>query len=610
MNGILRFLFTAAVSLWLVLRIAPAGAEGELTVDIDSVDDSSVPEVRAVVNILDAAGRPVPNLGPQNFLVSINGETLAAADVRAAVNSDIGVAVVITVDVSGSMKGASLQQAQAAARTFVEGLAPIDSVALLTFSDTVTAAQAFTTDRGQLLAAIAGLKAAGNTALFQAMSVSAYLAAAAENQRKAIILLSDGLDYGGKSAVSRNDSIAQARQVGAPVFAVGLGQDIDRQYLTELAQATGGRFLETPTPEGLSALFRDIGDFLRSQYVVTVRVENLDRSQPLAFHLEVRSGDLTGRASLSLEPREPAPEPPTVVLTGLSAGAQVEDPITLGAQVSSGADLESVTFLVDGAEVQTFTTPPFQMLLDPHDYPDGEHVVRVEVRDVRGRTAAADARFVIAAPAASKESPGWRLLVGVVVVAGLLGVAGFVLVRARRRRGAPARGLETRVKPWSGRSNGDKEASFAWSGSEPVRIEDQPLGRLIVTSGPRAGEAFEVGARPRRIGAAPYCDIVLGDDEGRVAPEEARVWVSEGRLMYHKIRRLTSLAVDGPSGDWLILAPGDELAIGPFQLIFELTAAEEPSLEESPAPEAAPQPSTTAKPPANPRPRADGPADS
>jgi predicted component of type VI protein secretion system len=183
-------------------------------------------------------------------------------------------------------------------------------------------------------------------------------------------------------------------------------------------------------------------------------------------------------------------------------------------------------------------------------------------------------------------------LAGVLLV--LLAAAGAVglLIAVRRRPHAPA--VATRVQTWTPRGNGD---SGLWSQapSELPPLSDDPLGRLSVTAGPNAGGALEVGTRPRRIGSAPHCDLVLTDDDGTVGPEEARVWVSEGRLMYHKLTRLTTFATEGPAGGWYILQDGDEIRVGPHRLVFELLAPsgvtealaklEQPEEQEAPTPE-------------------------
>jgi hypothetical protein len=68
---------------------------------------------------------------------------------------------------------------------------------------------------------------------------------------------------------------------------------------------------------------------------------------------------------------------------------------------------------------------------------------------------------------------------------------------------------------------------------------------------------------------------VLASEDGSIAPEEARVWVSEGRLMYHKLTRLPTFASDGPVGGWFILQNGDEIRVGPYRLVFELLAPDD-----------------------------------
>jgi predicted component of type VI protein secretion system len=81
---------------------------------------------------------------------------------------------------------------------------------------------------------------------------------------------------------------------------------------------------------------------------------------------------------------------------------------------------------------------------------------------------------------------------------------------------------------------------------------------------------LKVGARPRRVGSSPHCDLVLASEDGSIAPEEARMWVSEGRLLYHKLTRLTTFASEGPTGGWFMLQNGDEIRVGPYRLVFEL----------------------------------------
>jgi predicted component of type VI protein secretion system len=151
----------------------------------------------------------------------------------------------------------------------------------------------------------------------------------------------------------------------------------------------------------------------------------------------------------------------------------------------------------------------------------------------------------------------------------LLAAAGALglLALARRQPAAPA--LAGRVRPWSSRRNGEP-VPWESHASEVPNLSDEPLGRLVIASGLRQGESLEIGARPRRLGSSPSCDLVLASDDGSIAPQEARVWVSEGRLMYHKLTRLATFATDSPPGGWFVLQPGEEMRVGPYSLIFEL----------------------------------------
>jgi VWFA-related protein len=568
-------LSVALVATVCMLRVTAAAGSGELAVDITSLDASNPGDVVAVVSVADASGRPVLGLTKDNFVARIGGLPVGQAgspasisQVTAAVNSDIGVAVVLAVDVSGSMKGDPLAQARGAARTFVEGLAPIDSVALVTFGDGVTPVLNFTSDKGAVFAGLDSLQAEGNTALYQATSISAFVAASAQTQRKAVILLSDGVDFGNRSAVSREASLAQAAAIGAPFFAIGLGSDIDRAYLEALAQGTGGRFLETPTAQGLSDLYRTIGDFLRSQYVVTVSPGSLDRGQPLTLEIEVTVAGASGLASKTMPALEtpPTAEPPVVTLQGLASGTEINAPVNLSIQVTGGLPLKTLRIKVDSSLLAELTSPPYEVSLDPAAYATGSHVLRVEATDTGGGVGATELTFTAAMASSGGPSSG-LLAVGVLLV--LLAAAGVVglLAMFRRQPGAPA--LATRVRPWSSRRDGESEPQES-PPSELPTLSDEPLGRLVVAAGPRQGETVEVGARPRRLGSSPHCDMVLTDEDGSIAPEEARVWVSEGRLLYHKLARLTTFASDNPVAGWFVLQHGDEIGVGPYRLVFEL----------------------------------------
>lgn len=287
----------------------PAVAAEPVTVNIASLDDSQFPNLTAVVDVLDTNARPVAGLSLENFQATVGDEAAEITDLQTAVDANVSLAVVLVVDVSGSMKGEPLEQARRAATDFVDGLSPQDTVAVLTFSDSVSLVQDFTSDKDAVKLGLDRLQAEGNTALYQAAREAAIKAAASPLPRKVIILLSDGVDYGGKSAVSRDDSIAQARYVGVPLYTIGLGSEIDRDYLSALSQSTRARSLETPTAEGLSQLYAETGNLLRSQYIVKLSSPIADRGRSLPVALSVTVDGSTAAATATLPATAPANGP-------------------------------------------------------------------------------------------------------------------------------------------------------------------------------------------------------------------------------------------------------------------------------------------------------------
>ncbi len=191
--------------------------------------------------------------------------------VERAVDYDRSIAVVLAIDTSGSMSGGAIEQARVAALSFLDSLAPGDQAAVVSFSNTVEFVQPMTHDVDALRAAVASLQASGNTALYQGVSDAIDRAAEATPSRKVVIILSDGEDYGGVSHVSREDALWKAALSGVTVYAIGLGAGIDQPFLEEITHSTQGGLLVAPTPDDVAATYALLAEWLRSQYIITLK---------------------------------------------------------------------------------------------------------------------------------------------------------------------------------------------------------------------------------------------------------------------------------------------------------------------------------------------------
>ncbi len=560
---------TAVISL---LALACAGAhadDSKLHVDIASVDSSAFPSVSAVVNVLDANGRPIPGLDASAIQASVDGKPATIEEVQPVVDSQVALSVILAVNVSGSMGGQPLSSAQKAATDFVHGLSPQDSVSILTFSDSVNTVLEPTADKDAVAAALAGLNAGGNTALYEATSRAIAEASASPSTRRAIVLLGDGVDYGGRSNVSRDESLAQARAAAVPVYTIGLGSEIDRNYLDELATATGARFLETPSPEGLSQLYGDIAGLLRGQYVVKLASPQAAAGTTHTLELTISAGGVTAVASKDLP--AVAAATPRLTLKGLASGERVNSLTTITAETGEAVPLE-VRFLLDGKPLADATAPPFAATIDPAVLKNGNHSLHVETRDASGSSYTLDMTFAVGAVGGSSMSPQ---VIGALAAVALC-VAGLIWLR-RRRPNVRRKIVQVRLRPWSNGGPAETESSLV--DEEPVLLlqpeaepVEQPLAKLVIVSGPNSGKEFPVGSTPLSVGSAEWCDIILADDGGSIGPEEARAWIHGDKMMFHKLTRLTVLATDGAIGGWLVLEHGDEVSVGPHRLRFEVLA--------------------------------------
>jgi tight adherence protein B len=236
--------------------LALPGTAAAASVDVLGVDASSYPRIRMTV----VTATPAP-LSPR-----VAERSGRVAGVR-AFNLGAGASIVLAVDRSGSMAGAPLAAAAAAARLFVERKAAADRVAVVAFGSEADELTRFSADPTETLRALAGLEPdrQPGTALYDALSVSASELEAEPPGGRVILLLTDGRD---RSGASLDVAIAAARRVGAIVYPVGVqGVGLSPGPLERMARATGGRY--TPASGGeLQVAYARISDELRRTWLL------------------------------------------------------------------------------------------------------------------------------------------------------------------------------------------------------------------------------------------------------------------------------------------------------------------------------------------------------
>lgn len=173
-----------------ILAIFSLGAAlAALGQDDDTVRvDSSI--VRMNVGVVDQRGRPVTSLDRGSFTIYEDGvkqQILRFEPVAAPFS------VVLVLDMSGSTLGFR-QTIQMSAGRFIDALKPDDRVAVVEFYDKINLRNDFTTDRRTILHSIEVANGRGKTQLYKALDFALDKLSREGNRRKAIIVLTDGVD--------------------------------------------------------------------------------------------------------------------------------------------------------------------------------------------------------------------------------------------------------------------------------------------------------------------------------------------------------------------------------------------------------------------------------
>lgn len=284
-HSIVRLCAWLALALGLGALPGAAGAQtGTLTLQANAADLGAFPAVTLAVTVRDANGVPVPDLTAANFelLEADIDAPRPIARVETRTNPDAQISVILVLDVSGSMRGAPLADAKAAARQFIAQLGAGDRVALLAFAERIdfdaidpTREIDFTTDHIAVLNRIDALQAGGATPLYDALFKAVQTADRADLGHRAVLLLTDGVDEDGSgtrpgSQVASSDTPIQiAQRTNIPIFTIGLGNAIDAGYLERVARTTGATYQFAPRSGELQATFVNVAERLKQQLLLT-----------------------------------------------------------------------------------------------------------------------------------------------------------------------------------------------------------------------------------------------------------------------------------------------------------------------------------------------------
>jgi VWFA-related protein len=222
---------------------------------------SRVDTVRVDVSVRQG-NRSIAGLTAADFEVLDNG---VRQQVDFAALEQMAVSVVLALDVSGSVEGARLTQLRAAGERLVGMLTARETAAVVAFTDLVTIAADFTSDKTRLLAALDQPGGIGDTALVDATHAALVLGESRQG-RPLVIIFSDGADTA--SFLTPNLVLETARRTSPVVYAVTMF-DTSSDFVNDLVRLTGGRRLEVESLDRVSDAFAEILSESRERYLLS-----------------------------------------------------------------------------------------------------------------------------------------------------------------------------------------------------------------------------------------------------------------------------------------------------------------------------------------------------
>jgi VWFA-related protein len=294
-----RLLILILLSVFCASALRSQTAEQDDVIRVDA-DVTNLP-----FTAMDKERRFITTLRPEDLRVLEDGVPQQLFTFQR--ETDRPLAIAFLIDVSRSQEQ-TLSDEKAAARSFIEKVVQStrDQVAIIPFTNLPYLEQGMTRDMLSVYRVLQRIEVAipvylgagrplggiptgpgllaipdeGTTAIRDAVALTStnVLADAPGLRRRAIILLSDGVDT--SSRLTQKEAINRTLASEAVIYAIGIGNKrdgVDRDLLRDLAQRTGGRAFFPDKKFDLNQAFAEIERELRTQYLLAYSSTNKKR---------------------------------------------------------------------------------------------------------------------------------------------------------------------------------------------------------------------------------------------------------------------------------------------------------------------------------------------
>lgn len=267
-----------------------------------------VPLVNVFVSVTDKAGAPIGGLERDDFTLFENGKAQPIAVFERDTSAPL--AIVLSVDLSGSMYKDFAEEQQAAQRFVKDVLRPQDRADVLAFADGTREVTGFTGEAKRIASGLNSLHPGkGGTAFYSSISLGSQLLRP-QHGRRVLVVLSDGGNT--VDGVSYQDAVDEAVRDEVMIYSIidvpvaaSAGRDLGGEHaMITLSEQTGGRaYYSDQAP--LDQIFKRIADDLRTQYLLGYypRKRTADEEQDAFRAIAVKMSSVANNAKFSVRHR-------------------------------------------------------------------------------------------------------------------------------------------------------------------------------------------------------------------------------------------------------------------------------------------------------------------
>lgn len=315
------------IAFLTIFAASPSAAQ-----DVDDVVRTETSLVQLNIGVVDKQGRAVTSLTQKDFVVYEDGVKQSIQHFEPV---DAPFSLVLMLDMSGSTLNFR-QQLKLASQRFLDALGPEDRVAVVQFNKDVKSLSGFSVDRSKTYYAIDIASGAGETNFYQALKYALKELEKEGKRRKAIVVLTDGLDtqlrntdrsslakaqtndealstIDPQSSADLKNVLATADRLGVTIYPLALPSGdpkrlpiqtpnivgiyaAARARLQSLADRTGGHLNEINQLQYMAQLYREVAANLRTLYTVAYQApSDRPRGKWHEIKVEVAYSDLTAR---------------------------------------------------------------------------------------------------------------------------------------------------------------------------------------------------------------------------------------------------------------------------------------------------------------------------